>query len=97
MLSTEDVHALQTEVELVSVAEPVVDYILALVQATRTDPSLRLGVSPRGAQILYRAARALALVERRAFVCRTTSRHWRPCSPTACCSPMPATRPTRRA
>ena len=39
-----------------------------IVEQTRTHESLALGVSPRGAQALYRAAQALALVEGRDYV-----------------------------
>jgi len=44
-----------------------VDYVLAIVEKTRTHESLALGVSPRGAQALYRAAQALAMVEGRDY------------------------------
>ncbi len=40
----------------------------AIVEKTRSHESLALGVSPRGAQALYRAAQALALVEGRDYV-----------------------------
>jgi MoxR-like ATPase len=45
------------------VAAPVLDYIQALVQATRTHPRLRAGLSPRAALALIRTARAHALVQ----------------------------------
>lgn len=49
--------------------DPVLrDYLLALVQATRDDPNLRLGVSPRGSLALYRAAQAWAAISGRAYV-----------------------------
>jgi MoxR-like ATPase len=64
----EEVEELGTAVEAVLVAEPVVDYMLALVDATRQDPRLRLGVSPRGAQALYRACQSRALVDGRDHV-----------------------------
>jgi MoxR-like ATPase len=41
---------------------------LAIVEKTRTHESLSLGVSPRGAQALYRSAQALALAEGREYV-----------------------------
>ena len=46
----------------------VVDYMLAIVERTRGHESLALGVSPRGAQALYRASQALAMVEGRDYV-----------------------------
>ncbi|HKD77692.1 MAG TPA: MoxR family ATPase [Ktedonobacterales bacterium] len=49
--------------------DPVIeDYLLAIVRATREDPSIELGVSPRGALALARACQALAAVEGRSFV-----------------------------
>ena len=51
-----------------AVDEALVDYMLAIVEQTRAHESLALGVSPRGAQALYRAAQALALVEGRDYV-----------------------------
>jgi MoxR-like ATPase len=41
--------------------------MLAVVEKTRTHESFALGVSPRGAQGLYRATQALALVEGRDY------------------------------
>ncbi len=44
------------------------DYMLAIVEKTRSHEHLALGVSPRGAQALYRASQALALIQRRSYV-----------------------------
>ena len=43
-------------------------YILAIVQATRTHPDVALGASPRGSLALYKAAQALAALRERDFV-----------------------------
>ena len=43
------------------------DYMLAVVKKTRSHESLALGVSPRGAQAMYRATQALAMVEGRSY------------------------------
>lgn len=59
---------LQGLVPGVRVDESLVDYMLAIVNRTRDHEALALGASPRGAQALYRAAQALALVEGRDFV-----------------------------
>ncbi len=40
---------------------------MLVVEKTRTHDSLSLGVSPRGAQALYRATQALALLEGREY------------------------------
>jgi MoxR-like ATPase len=45
-----------------------VDYMLAIVEKTRAHESLALGVSPRGAQALYRATQALAMLDGRDYV-----------------------------
>jgi len=60
--------ALQGLVERVHVDDSVVDYLMALITATRAHPRLRLGASPRAAIGLFRAVRAFALVEGRDFV-----------------------------
>ena len=46
----------------------VLDYLVALVTATRRSPLLALGVSPRGSLALLRAARARALAEGRDYL-----------------------------
>jgi MoxR-like ATPase len=59
---------LQAVVHRVAVDESLVDYMLVIVEKTRSHESLALGVSPRGSQALFRAAQALALVEGRDYV-----------------------------
>jgi MoxR-like ATPase len=68
VLSAEELLSLQSHVAQVAVDSGIVDYMLAIVEQTRSHESLSLGVSPRGAQALYRAAQAIALVEGRDFV-----------------------------
>ena len=46
----------------------IVEYILDLVQATRDNPELRLGVSPRGGLALAEAAQATAMLAARDYV-----------------------------
>ena len=58
----------QKSAATVHVDEAVRDYILELVRATREDPSVRLGVSPRGALALYKASQAYAAISGRAYV-----------------------------
>ena len=67
VLSGEDVIRLQEQVHLVKMDDSLTDYIMAIVEKTRTHESLSLGVSPRGAQALYRSAQALALLEGRDY------------------------------
>jgi MoxR-like ATPase len=68
VLTPEHVLALQQAVDEVHVDPSLVDYLMALVRLTREDPRIRMGVSPRGAIALYRAARAHALVDGRSFL-----------------------------
>jgi len=68
VLSAAEVIELQETVHAVRVEEAVTDYLMAIVERTRSHESLQLGVSPRGAQALYRAAQALALLEGRDYV-----------------------------
>ncbi len=68
VVSGEELVRMQSLVTKVIVDTSIVDYMLAIVERTRKHESLALGVSPRGAQALYRAAQALAMVERREYV-----------------------------
>ena len=52
----------------IHVDEAVMEYLLALVEATRTNESLTAGISPRGSIALYKAAQALAAVKGRSYV-----------------------------
>lgn len=52
----------------VHVAEPLEEYAVALAQATRMDPSLHLGASPRATLQLVRAAKVWAALDGRDFV-----------------------------
>lgn len=68
VISGEELTRIQNLATRVTVDPSVIDYMLAIVERTRTHESLALGVSPRGAQALYRAAQALAMVEGRDYV-----------------------------
>ncbi len=52
----------------VTVADEVLDYMMALAAETRRSPSLALGVSPRGAAMLLVASKAWAYLSRHEFV-----------------------------
>ncbi len=68
VLTCEQVVALQQEVRRVEVDEAIHEYILDIVQATRENEDLHVGVSTRGGLALYRACQALALVSGRRYV-----------------------------
>ena len=67
VLGPAQVLALQEETEKVVVSDRLLDYIHALVRATRETAELRLPVSTRGAQALFRAVQAYALLHGRAY------------------------------
>lgn len=68
VLSREQLLQMQNEVCQVKVSREVGQYMVEIVDRTRKDPRLRLGVSPRGTLMLFRAAQARAYLEGRGFV-----------------------------
>ncbi|MDT0158446.1 MoxR family ATPase [Microbacterium sp. ARD32] len=62
------VHALIAWTRRVHVAESLEEYAVALAQATRQDPGLHLGASPRATLQLVRAAKVRAALDGREFV-----------------------------
>jgi MoxR-like ATPase len=68
VLSDAEVLALQADVERVRTDDAVLDYLVAVVTATRSSPLLALGVSPRGSLALLRAAQAAALADGRDYL-----------------------------
>ena len=64
----DQVVALQTAAKSVYVDQLVREYIVSLVEATRRHQDVALGASPRASLGLFRAARALALVQDRDYV-----------------------------
>ena len=67
VLGPEQVLALQEETEKVAVSDALLDYLHALVRTTRGTSELRLPVSTRGAQALFRSVQAHALLQGRAY------------------------------
>src|SRR5262249_32409412 len=59
---------MQAALEDVFVSEPLERYIVALTQATRSDPRVALGASPRGSLAVLKLARAEAAIRGREFV-----------------------------
>jgi MoxR-like ATPase len=68
VLGATEVLALQDAADAVHADESVLDYLLAIVTATRRSRLLNLGVSPRGSLALLRAARAHALADGRDYL-----------------------------
>ena len=67
-LSVDELRTLQKAVREVYVDPAVADYIVRLVNATRTHPDVYLGASPRGSLALYRTGQALAALFGRDYV-----------------------------
>jgi MoxR-like ATPase len=64
----EDIAALKHAAEEVHVSEAAGRYIVALVTATRSNPRVQVGASPRGSLALLKLARVRALLRGRDFV-----------------------------
>ena len=67
VLSGADVLEMQHAATQVRVDDSLVSYALSIVRKTRESEQFSLGVSPRGSQMLYRAAQAMAFLDGRSF------------------------------
>lgn len=67
VIDHDTLRALQDAVEAVTISDSLLDYAMAIVEATRNSPRLEVGVSTRGAIAWYRAAQARAMVDGRDF------------------------------
>jgi MoxR-like ATPase len=68
VLTRDGIAALQTDVRNIFMERTIADYIVALAQATRADARLKLGASPRGSLMLFRASQAAAYLAGRDHV-----------------------------
>ncbi|WP_135830437.1 AAA family ATPase [Halorussus halobius] len=68
VMAGEEVPAVQRVLESVRVDPKIRDYVVALGRATREDDRVAVGVSPRGVQRLFEAARARAVISDREYV-----------------------------
>jgi MoxR-like ATPase len=68
VLTTDEVAGVQQAVRSTFVSQPVLDFALAIVTATRRHPEIALGASPRASVTLVRCAQARALLKGREFV-----------------------------
>lgn len=68
VLDTADLLELRAQVGSVYIDEAMKSYLVQIVQETRNDELISLGVSPRGSIALLKAAKALALVNGRDYV-----------------------------
>lgn len=67
VVTLEEAVFLQEETAKVEVSDQVLDYVMKIVEATRKDSRVTVGVSPRGAILLKMASCALALIRGRDY------------------------------
>ncbi len=68
VLTEEEVIAARKAIRQVFVDPSIKRYIVSIVSSTRKNPAIVLGVSPRGSQLLMRAAQSAAFLEGRNYV-----------------------------
>ncbi|MBQ9014911.1 MAG: MoxR family ATPase [Firmicutes bacterium] len=68
IISGEDFCRLQEFVRQIAVSDAILEYIAQIARASRMDPALKLGISPRGALALCSMARSCAFMHGRRFV-----------------------------
>ena len=68
VVSGEEVAQIQQAITAVTVSQPIREYIVALVEATRKHEDIELGISTRGMLALLRAAQAYAAIHGRDYV-----------------------------
>jgi MoxR-like ATPase len=66
--SPEGVLAMRRSLEQVEISADLLDYVVAIVTATRRDPQVQVGASPRGGLALVQLARGQALLNQRDYV-----------------------------
>ena len=69
VISMEEVLALRTMTNDLYVKDDIYEYIVNLVEATRTMEIFSMGASPRGTIALLRMAKAMAVIDGRDYVC----------------------------
>lgn len=67
VLTRDDVLAMQQAVRAVRVEESIAQYMVEIARRTREDERLKLGVSPRGSLMLFRAVQAAAFSDKRDY------------------------------
>ena len=68
VMKLEDILKIQQDIRNVTVKDAILDYISRLAVASREDPRIELGISPRGALFLNRLAKAHAWADGRDYV-----------------------------
>ena len=78
VLTRDEVLLCQQMAQQVQVERMVAEYLVEIVRRTRSDARLRLGCSPRGSLMLFRASQAAALVRQRDYVTPDDVQHVAP-------------------
>ncbi len=68
IVEKEDILSMQNSVEDVFIHDSIYEYITLLVQQTRENPLIELGVSPRGSLAMMNMVKATAFLKRRDYV-----------------------------
>lgn len=68
VMDIENIVTMQNHVKAIVVHELLKGYIMDIVEASRRDENIKLGVSPRGSLALQRAAKSFAFVQGRSYV-----------------------------
>jgi MoxR-like ATPase len=63
-----DLLAMRGSLEQVEVSPDILEYVVAIIQASRAHPQIQVGASPRGGLALVQLARAQAVLEHRDYV-----------------------------
>lgn len=79
LVTDEQTAALKATVREVEVSDDVAGYLMDLIQATRNDSRIRIGVSTRGALALYKASQAAAALAGRSYVMPEDVKKLAPC------------------
>ncbi|GAA60391.1 MoxR-like ATPase [Pseudoalteromonas sp. BSi20652] len=67
-INQQELTAIQTQISKITLSSPVVDYIIELVNYTRTSNAFAASLSPRASMALAKAARSWAFIDGRDFV-----------------------------
>ncbi len=68
IMTAEELVFIQQQVKNIHVDASILEYIVAIANATRNHQNIYLGISPRGSLALFRAAQALAAMRSRSYV-----------------------------
>lgn len=68
VVTAEETLALRAELDEIEISEPVMGYIMDIIEKTRNDERFNIGASPRGTIALCRTSRAYAAFRGRTFV-----------------------------